>query len=136
MESLRKRNQRTITRPRNLARPQPLRPILINLEPHGPLSIKSCCRLSRRRLGHVELQRAGVANRCVDRERDGAARLHRHRLGGARADIPLVARHVLRGHVLHGAVGVVVGRDADGFPFGREYAVDGGFGEGVLVMLV
>lgn len=126
----------TAAGPGDGARAEAGRAVLVDLEPHGALAVKGGRGLARGDLGHVEVERAGVADGGVDSEGDSAAGLDRDNLGRASAHVPLVAGHGSRGDVLNGAVGLEVLGDADCLPLGGGHAIDGGPGERVLPVLV
>lgn len=121
----------TIARPLEVLRAQPARSILVDLEPDRTLAVKVGRRLAGGHLRHVEVQRTGVADVGVDGEGVVGAGGDGQGLGSALAGVQLVAGHGLRGHVLHGAVGVTVFRRADVLPLAGDSAGGVSLGEGV-----
>ena len=100
-----------------------------DLEPDGARAVKGRGRLPGGDLGHVELEGARVRDARVGHEADLGARRHAHGLGALVPRGELVAAQLRRGHVRHGAVGLVVGRLADVLPVLRRGAVGDEAGE-------
>lgn len=104
-------------------------PLGEDLEPDGARPVEGGGRLAGGHLGHVELQGARVRDAGVGDEADRSARCDAHRLRALAAGGQLVAPQLRRGHVRHGAVGLVVGRLAHVLPVLRRRAVGDEAGE-------
>lgn len=111
--------RRTLTRPRQAGRVDG-RTLSKNLEPDLAGALKVGGRLAVGDLGHVELERARVANVRVDGEADLGAGRHGVRFGRVVDAAVGPAADVVGRDVRDGAVAVVVGRHAHILPvFGR-----------------
>ena len=127
------KSERTVTRPLEVARPEPGRPVLVDLEPHGALGVEVLGRLARGDLGEVGVQRAGVEDlAAADGDGDGAAGTDAEGLRRALAGVHLVACHGSGVEVGDGAVGILVLGQADRGPVGGACTVVDGAGERVV----
>ena len=108
-------------------------PVLVDLEPDVAGAVEGLGRGARGGFRHVELQGARVADVAVDAEPDRVARLDGLGAGPLRPGARRVAAQLGVVDVLHGAVGVLVGRLAHEGPVGLGLAVVDEAREGVLI---